>query len=198
MLVKNIAQQAFDNWFRAAEDMEPVHQFMQDTLPPNDSEVVTVFLRLTQALEVFFRRFAHKTYIAKEEYEQYYNAMFGALPATTPDALRERLRNYLRFGNEYSLKSAVQRLIESLKEPALGALNIDNAKKFAQLTANIRNWLTHYGERREPVASGAREYYDINQQLRALLFGVLAQSLGFDVPAVQNCIQAILSRGYSR
>lgn len=82
-LVRQRAQEVFQNWFRASDEAGPIFQFMIETLPPNDSEVVTVALKLTQALEVFVRRSIAQTYVTEDEYDRrYYKAMFEALPGS--------------------------------------------------------------------------------------------------------------------
>lgn len=60
--------------------------------------------------------------------------------------------------------------------------------RFTRMVANTRNSLTHLTPQDGPVASTAREYYEMNQRLRALLYGRLAQELGFAGRALQDCV----------
>jgi len=190
--VQPIAEQVFDRWFSGATGLGPVHQLLVETLPPCDLGLESVLLHLTQALEVFSRRSAKETYVDSGDYARYYETMMKALPEEMPAPLKARLRNHLRYGNEYSLKTVVERLIKSLEEPARKALQIENPTEFARRAANTRNTLTHHTPPSGPIASTAREYHDMNRRLRALLYGVLAQSLGFDGPALECCVQNVL------
>jgi hypothetical protein len=55
-LVVPVAQQAFEKWFASAEELAPVYQLLMEVLPPCDLGLESQLLRLSQALEVFFRR----------------------------------------------------------------------------------------------------------------------------------------------
>jgi len=185
---QSAAPTVFSNWFCTASEMAPVYQLLCETLPPCDMGLESVLLRLAQALEVFYRRCVKKTYAHANEYDVYLRHMTTHLPEKMPQALKDRLRNQLKYGNEYSLRNVVTQLIESLDPPAREALHIKRPSGIAGLTANTRNSLIHLSDVDGPVASGAREYHSTNQRLRALLYGVLAKSLGFGVPAVAHCV----------
>jgi hypothetical protein len=188
-LVAPVAQQVFDKWFAVAEELAPVYQLLTEVLPPRDLGLEAMFLRLAQALEVFFRRSIKETYVEPEEYGLYYQTMVERLPEKMPEALKDRLRNHLRYGNEFSLYSVVNRLIKSLDEPARYMLGVENRSEFARLVANTRNSLIHNIRPDGPFASTAREFVDVNRRLRALLYAVVAQFLGFSSPAVVRCIE---------
>ncbi len=193
--LEHVAPSVFDKWFATADELGPVHQLLLETLPPNDMGLESVLLRLAQAVEVFFRRSVRATYVTPEEYRQYYNRIVRAFPDEMADTLRDRLKNYLIPGNEYSLRSVVKRLIEDLEEPVRAALRVESPNRFASLVANTRNSLTHHTAPNGPTPSTAQEYYEMNKRLRALLYGVLAKSLGFDGLALVHCVQNVLAYG---
>ena len=186
--LQNVAPAVFEKWFSSTNDQGSVYQLLIETLPPNDLTLDTTLLRLAQAVEVFYRRMIKETYVTPQEFDSYYEAMVKAFPADMPEDLRSRLASYLEHGNEYSLKSVVKRLLNDLDEPARKALGIENSTEFSLMVANTRNPLTHLTTPDGPVASTAREYYEMNQRLRALLYGVLAKSLGFDARALEQCV----------
>jgi hypothetical protein len=187
--VAPVAPQVFDKWFSVAEELAPVHQILMEVLPPSDLGLEGMLLRLAQALEVFYRRSIKETYVGPEEWGLYYQKMLERLPEKMPEALKDRLRNHLWYGNEFSLYSVVKRLIKGLEEPAQYMLGVENISQFAQLVANTRNSLTHNIRPDGPFASTARDYIDVNKRLRALLYAVVAQFLGFNTPAVVRCIE---------
>jgi hypothetical protein len=191
--VHPVAPEVFNRWFSSVGELAPVHQLLVETLPPSDAGLETVLLRLTQALEVFHRRWVRDTYVSQEEWKGYYDEVVKALPGTIPAALGDRLRSQIWRANEYSLKNVLKRLIEGLDLPAQQALGIGNAEEFADVTARTRNTLTHVTEPDRPVLSTARQYLDTNRRLRGILYGVLAKSLGFESAAVVRCVQNVLA-----
>jgi len=187
-LVQNSADRVFEGWFSTAKELAAVHQLLLETLPPCDLGLESVLIRLAQALEVFYRRSVKGTYVTQEEYQEYYKNLVEAFPEKMPDDLKYRLRNHLKFGNEYSLNSLVKHLIRSLDKVAQDALCIEDPAEFALRVARTGNTLTHHTPADGPVASTATEYYEMNKQLRALLYGVLAQSLGFNGAVLRQCV----------
>jgi Apea-like HEPN/ApeA N-terminal domain 1 len=189
-LVKPVAERAFNEWFSRAEELGPVHQLLIETFPPYDAALQSLFLRLAQAIEVFHRRSSAQTYVTGEEYAQYYDALIQALPEETPAPLKERVKNYLKYGNQYSLKSVVKRLVKTYDASAQHALRIEDPDAFALLVANTRNCLTHLSPTMGPVASTASDYFEMINKLRALLYGAVARSLGF---AISQCLSRVPS-----
>ena len=187
-MVAPIAGQVFENWLSSAQELAPAYQVLVEVLPPNSLGLESKLLRLAQALEVFFRRKVKGTYVAPETYSSYYKEILRGFPKDMPSDLRDRLRNHLKYGNEFSLKSVVRKLVDTLEEPSRRALQVQDYSDFAMKVANTRNSLTHHTAPTGPVASTASDYLDLTRNLRALLYGVVAQSLGFNAHVVGHCI----------
>jgi hypothetical protein len=186
--IRDVAATVFDRWFSSSNEIGPVYRLLIETLPPIDLTLDTAFLRLSQAVEVLYRRAIKETYVKPDDFDTYCYALIKAFPSGMPENLRSRVKSHLKYANEYSLKSVVKRLLKDLDEPARKALGISDSTEFSRTVANTRNSLTHLSAQEQPLASTAKEYHKMNKQLRALLYGVLAKSLGVSGTALEQCV----------
>ena len=126
---------------------------------------------------------SEESYVPRELYEQYRKAMVQVIPRDAPPKLKEKLQTMLSYGNEYSLKERLNRLVSQLDAPTRERIGTD-LDSFIRRVVATRNYLTHGDERHKKIAlTGPDEYYEVNRILRAILSMHLLKMVG--VPEAQ-------------
>jgi len=115
-LIKESAQAIIGRWLLNQEALAPVHSLFSTVHYERRMYVEAEFLTLAQALEIFHRRQRGGNYVSGPEYDDCYQALLQALPSTVPSPLRDRLIEYLKYGNEYSLRKRVKELLKGISE----------------------------------------------------------------------------------
>lgn len=81
-------------------------------------------------------------------------------------------------GGEYKFKQRLQNLFDGLSGQTRDQIG-GKPEDFIRTVVDTRNYLVHYDERPErKVLHGAKEYFEANGKLRALLFVLLCKMLG--------------------
>ena len=137
---------ALENWFAKREGLAPVYDLFFGVFFGPEVSPEYQFLSLAQALETYHRRTRPESrYLDEEEYQSRYEEIKEALPGTVRGPLRDRLKEMLRYGNEWSLRRRI-------KEPPRHELPegvIDERSNGAFVGSDsgyTRNYLTHYTE----------------------------------------------------
>lgn len=173
------------NWFKNAELLKPVYNLYFGTLHNPHLYLEHQFLSIVQALESYHRRVYGGKYVSEEEYSIIMNNLIEAIPPDTPKDLRDRLKGYLKYGNEFSLR---KRLKEIVKECG-GFLGdcLSESGKFIDDTVRIRNYLTHYDG--SPPAIEVPELYRLALKLRLLVMVCLLNETGFGATDIDKIVK---------
>jgi len=168
-------------WFANSKDLRPVYDLLSQTQYNTEMYEETRFLSLMQAIETFHRRTEQGQFWESAKYDEWCQIVPQTFPDDMPADLRERLKTYLRYGNEYSLRKRLKLLFNSLGK---FRENIEcNVPDFVNLIVNTRNYLTHYEATDEPIIKGLLNYHAVNERLVRLLKLVIFKYFGLDTDA---------------
>ena len=175
------------NWFKNARLLEPVYNLYFGTLHNPHLYLEHQFLSIVQALESYHRRVYGGKYVAEEEYTTIMNNLIKAIPPGTPSNLRDRLKNYLKHGNEYSLRKRLKEIVKECRD-VLGDY-LGDRDKVINVTVETRNYLTHYdGDPPKGIAKGVELYY-LTQRLKLLVMACLLKTLGFETTEIKEIVK---------
>ncbi|NJE11887.1 HEPN domain-containing protein [Thermococcus sp. LS2] len=175
------------NWFKKAELLEPVYNLYFGTLHNPHTYLEHQFLSMVQAVESYHRRVYDGKYLPEEEYEELYKVLVGAIPDDTKRDLKERLKAYLKYGNEFSLRKRLKQIINQYKD--ILDEYLEDRNKFIEDVVITRNYLTHYDKELKERAAKDVELYYLTQKLRLLVMICLLAELGFDSNEIKNIVQ---------
>ena len=168
-------------WFANAKDLRPVYDLLSGTQYNTEMYEEARFLSLMQAIETFHRRTEQGHFWEADKYDQWCQTVPQTFPEDMPPDLEERLKIYLHYGNEYSLRKRLKLLFNSLgkfRETIEG-----NVPDSVNLIVNTRNYLTHYEEPDGPIIRGLLNYHAVNERLVRLLKLVIFKYFGLDIEA---------------
>jgi len=175
------------NWFKNARLLEPVYNLYFGTFHNPHLYLEHQFLSIVQALESYHRRVYGGKYVTDEEYNIIMNHLVEAIPPGTPHNLRDRLKTYLKYGNEFSLRKRLKEIVKDcggFLEDYLG-----ESDKFIDDTVNIRNYLTHYDG--DPPADMIKvpELYRLTLKLKLLVMVCLLKETGFETTDIDKIVK---------
>jgi ApeA N-terminal domain 1 len=177
--IANVAPMLVKGWFASLPTLEPVYDLLFGTLFGRDSFVRTKFLSLTQAIESFHRRAYGGTYASVEDFTKVESALKAAVPTGTPDPLKQRISDSIRYANEYSLRKRIKEVLQGLAPATTQMLKLSDAGGCADLLVRTRNYLTHFDEQsRTMLVDDIVAMHYMNERLTALLFILVLKRLG--------------------
>jgi len=138
-VVKDNAQQVFNNWINAYEYLHPAFGLYFSTKIGAQKYLDGKFLALAQGLETYHRRTSYEKLMEPEVFEKLVSTIIEACPDEHVDWLKGRLT----YGNEINLGKRLKRIIAPFKEH-LGK-NSERSKLLRKII-DTRNYLTHYSE----------------------------------------------------
>lgn len=174
-------QNIVERWFELQSSLEPiVNLYLQSQ---ENSYLDNSFITLMQALESYHRTFHDGIYIEQDHYDsETYPRLTNAIPQTLPDPLRQKLRNTLRYANEYSLRRRLTDLAILLpNHQVFSRFSTARASAFIGETVDTRNAITH--QLSTDRLTGARLYNAI-AHWREALFALILEQLGFNESAI--------------
>jgi hypothetical protein len=177
-------QRTFERWFAFCREL------------PKAIAMVAEYLRAGPATPwedrlLYLARFVEQYHRARHNSLRMSKADFRAQRKLARDGLGGELGEWV-FGlsehaNERALAERLQELVD-LYSPALsGALGADSGR-FAQETADTRNYYTHYGEHLADKAATEMELVVLTDRLWALVRACLLHEMGFDLEQSQTML----------
>lgn len=161
-------------WFELFPQLEPIVSLYFLKQNVTDLNIENLFLAISQALEAFHRTFFHGTYMPPADYNEHVRAVLvNAIPAGLDQGLTDSLRARLRYGNEYSLRTRLGEVADSL--PNTPTFAQAKSPQLKNRTANTRNHLTHIVVEPQDILEGAALYDAIQIWREALAALVLAR-----------------------
>ena len=184
--ISHRCQEIFANLLEKEKLLQPVFLLYFGTLYNPKLYLENKFLSLVSALESLHSRSEafDGTYIPSEEYEVVSEQLIETLPPQIPSALRDRLREIIKHGNEKSLRSRLKDILKHYGD--ITQLFIDDFDTFIQKVIQTRNFYTHYGENLVQKAAEGSELFKLNLKLNLLLKICLLRELGFSIDEIQN------------
>ena len=174
------------NWFKKADALKSVYDLYFGTLYNPHAYLEQQFLSLVQAIEAF-HRYAYKDrdkYLTKDKYLQVKNKLMEAIPDWVDNAWKDKLKGFLKYGNEFSLPKRLNQIVEEYSEVVNKFIN--NKKNFVGKIVNTRNYLVHRDEELRECAASGGELGQLTQRLKALLEVCLLKELGFSLKEIKG------------
>ena len=176
------------NWFEKAHLLKPTYNLYFGILYNPHLYLESQFLSLTQAIESYHQRVYGGEYLSDEDYKVVYNSLVEvvkAMPQDTKGSLKDRLKEYLKYGNEFSLRTRLKEVVNDYG--VLTTLFINNKDTFINDVVETRNYLTHYDEDSKPP-SPVENYeilFQLIQNLRTIVEICLLKEAGFSLEETQ-------------
>ena len=182
--IKANAQQVFNNWLKAYEDLSPALGLYFSTKAGAQKYLDGKFLALAQGLETYHRRTSSETLMDKESYESLVSEVLKGCPENHLDWLYGRLLH----GNEINLRKRIKKIIEPFKD-YLGTKQ--ERSKLLEKIVDTRNYLTHYSESLHDKAAKGRDLRILCLKMEAIFNLHFLKVIGFtdeEIDGVaQNC-----------
>jgi hypothetical protein len=175
--ISNSFESFLRNWFEKEDLLEPVYNLYFGTLYNPRMYLEHRFLSLIQAIESFHQRTYGGEYSSDEDYKVVYDALVNSIPEGVRSGLKDRLKEYLKYGNEFSLRKRLKEIFDKNQEILDG--HIGNKKAFIEKVVDTRNYQTHHDEELKERAASGEDLYRLIQKLKLLLEICLLTELGF-------------------
>ncbi|MBP7795954.1 MAG: hypothetical protein KA059_04170 [Elusimicrobiales bacterium] len=182
--ISNRFESFLKNWFEKMDLLEPVYNLYFGTLYNPRMYLEHRFLSLIQAIESFHQRTYGGKYLSDEDYKVAYDALVTAIPEGIRSDLKDRLKEYLNYGNEFSLRKRLKEIFDKYQE-ILDRL-IENKSDFIEKVVNTRNYLTHYDKELKERAANGEDLYRLTQKLKMCLEICLLTELRFSSEEIKD------------
>jgi hypothetical protein len=135
------------------------------------------FLAVIQAIESYHRSLGTGLYMEATEYEKAIQSVLANIPSEIQGDHRHSLKNRLKYGNEYSLRKRLTRMLDALPEGLRQVVTGDGVR-FVQQIVDTRNYFTHYDDSSKGLALEGIQIHWATQRLRILMVVTLFMDLG--------------------
>jgi|WetSurMetagenome_2_1015567.scaffolds.fasta_scaffold02420_5 hypothetical protein len=180
-----------NNWFEKEESLGPVYELFHMVKYVPFIYKKTCFLTLMQALEAFYeQKYKEHKYLKKSEWNPIRDGLIRAIPFGLIEDLEESIKNKINYGNTYSLKTKMNRLLNERHliyiRGAYGGFGEDKIKKIC----DTRDYLTHHMDDYAEKILKEPELDEVNEILKISLIVLILDEIG--VPS--EIISKILER----
>lgn len=159
-------------WFDLSTKIAPVMDLYFSLFFIRSMYLHSQFLTLAQALETYHRRLYEGTYIPADDYEEIKQILYAAIPDILDNDLKKKLKDVLKYANEFSLRKRIRAILEEVLKPYKTTVDllVDNPKKFANDLHNLRNHLTHYSDKtRGGPSENSEMQYELIQKMKLIM-----------------------------
>lgn len=176
------------NYFKYADILESIYYLYLGELYNPHMYLENQFLSLIQSLESFHRLTFKGKYVSDNDYDVVKEALIKAIPESVDSDLKARLKEYFKYGNEFSLRKRLKELFNEYPEFSVifTKNKNENKKDFIEKVVNTRNYLTHYDEELKEYAVFGEDLYLLTQKLRICAGVCLLKKVGFDSEEIIN------------
>ena len=183
-------------WFDKRGRLGPVHDLFFGALFGPRTGPNFEFLTLAQALESFHRRTEPDAiYLPEGKYlEDLYPLMKENLPSAVSGDLRQRIKDMLRYGYQWSLRKRMKHLMEGVPEEGVVGHGVGYFTGPVVLT---RNHLTHHPDEPEPGVLRGTDLMVAVDELRRLLAFLLLRETGLEEETIVAALADVPRYGYS-
>lgn len=175
-------QYFLQNWFRKAEELEPVYQLYFGLIYNPHMYLEQKFSCLVEALEAYHRRIMQNYELPMDKHNERICKILDAVP----QEYKTWLERKLEYSNEPILR---RRLRELLNNHSVTVPNfIRNRESFIDKVVITRNYLIHHDPRLEAKAAKKEKLHYITRRLQLLVDLCLLKELGFSSDEVQGFV----------
>jgi len=174
-------------WFGKWDGLRECVALFFGTLYNQGMYVESQFLGLCQAIEVYSRTGSDSRYLPEQDYEAVRQTLVAAIPPTVPKDLRRSLKDRLKWGNEFSLRKRITKLLAALEPPTVALICTDR-DIFVKRLVNTRNYLTHYATDPRIDRWPDDDLFYGSQSLRILMTILLLKEIGLPEDAIRHAL----------
>ena len=180
------------NWFEKMDSLEHVNNLYFGMLYNPYLDDGFKFLSLIQAIEIFHRFKYRGEYLPDEDYKKIYDGLLNKVnKLKVKKELKDRLREYLKYGNEFSLRKRLEEIFNTLEE-ILNKQKIDKNKFIINKIVDTRNYLIHYHETLKERVAKNEELSFLIRILRMCVEICLLREIGFSSEEIRNFVSRSL------
>lgn len=165
------------NWFKKIDLLEPVYDLYFGTLHNSLVYLNKWFLDLVYAIESYHSRKYGGMYLSNEEFKPTYDTLIRSIPGGIGGGLRDKLKNYLKYGNRFSLRKRLEDIYDK-HQIILNSLIHDKDKSIEDIV-NTRNYLTHFDEELKDKAKTGNMLFFRIKDLKIMIEVCLLIEVGF-------------------
>lgn len=174
-------------WFDHSERLRDVFNLFFGTIHAENMYVEFHYLSLIQAVEAYSRAATNSTYLSPDDYDKIRDELVRAIPQSTPEGLKSSLKNRIKYGNEFSLRKRLDRLLRSLEVPTLDMI-CQNREQYVERVVATRNYLTHYTSELKAQAWHQNKIFNACQSLTVLLTVLLFKEVGLNEERIREAL----------
>ena len=124
-------------------------------------------------------------YLEDEDYKPICEKLINAIPEGVGNEFRHRLEDYLKHGNQFSLRTRLKEIFE--KNEILSAF-IEERDTFINKVVDTRNHYTHWDEKLKERATTRPDLYHLTKKVKLLLETCILTELGFGSEEVRGLL----------
>lgn len=177
-------------WFEKEKSLRDIYDLYFAELYNPHLYIENSFLNFVQALETYHRRVyrGKDKYIDDDEYNEVREKLIGAIPENVDKDLKNRLKDYLEFGNEFSLRRRLNDLFDKYQK-ILKSFIEENKKDFIQKVVVTRNYYVHYDEKNKRNIARGKTLYQLTEKLKIWLITCILSELGFTQEKIKKMLE---------
>ena len=180
-------------YFKLVDLYYPVYDLYLTSIRNPSTVLENEFRNLVESLEAYHRRKLPKKYISSEDYKREILPLFlDVIPQELETSFNSKLKNSLKYMNEYSLRRRIKDLIRDL--PKELGLKIQKGagyrKNIIDNIVLIRNHFAHFDpNEKRPIPKGPISLQLLNEEMRLILEANILMDFGFDVDHIFKFIR---------
>jgi len=148
------------------------------------------FLALTQVLESYHRRKLGGEYLSEADYEAIKNALIQAIPNTVARDHKDSLKNRIKYGYQYSLRTRFSQLLELIPDNIQTVLGISSGDAiYKDRIIVTRNYFTHYDPNDKSPIFNDQELLQANSRLAHMIVTLILKE---ELELPENVIQGFM------
>lgn len=145
----------------------------------------TEFLSYVQAAETIHRVLKPPgKFVGAAEYSIVETALVSALPPGTNNDLKQKVKQMLEHGNEFSLRRRLRELLKTFY-----STRPESYEKWIERVVDTRNYFIHNDPGSESRAASGQELFNLCAGLRALVASVLLHSAGVPPSTILDAVR---------
>jgi len=191
--IKGKVDTVFSKWMSKLSIIRPICSRYFSELYNPTLYIEDEFLDLLHAIEFYHRGTCQGKYISDGDYEAIFEEIVKSLPKCVPPQLHDKIREMLRYANEYSLRQRLKDLFRkyrtTLKEMVKELSNRKNVLNLIDKIVNTRNFLIHGDRKLEAKALSGEDIYRAAQKLRVLIEIFLLDEIGLTQNEIAKCLE---------
>ncbi len=189
---QNITQVVL-RYFELVDLYYPVYDLYLTSIWNPSTILENEFQNLVEGLEAYHRRKLTGKYVSNEKYEKEILPLFlDVIPAELDTSFKEKLKNAMKYLNEYSLRKRIIELIRNLPKALNFKIQKDTGYR-ENIIKNIvllRNHFAHFDPNgKKSIPKGPTLLQLLNEEMRLILEVNILQDLGLDIDHISKFVR---------